>query len=114
MHCPLQSDNPGWQAAAQTPVPSQTWPVAQAVPQVPQFRPSTDGLMHWPWHSSSLARQVFVQVRRLHTFPAGQMFPQLPQLSESPPRLAQYAALPLPHWLVPPPHESLQAPAEQT
>jgi hypothetical protein len=85
----LQFKNPALQEAAQTPEPSQTWPVAQAVPQTPQFRPSTNGLMHWPWHSSSLARQVFVQVRRLQTFPVGQMFPQFPQLSGSPARLAQ-------------------------
>jgi hypothetical protein len=75
----------------------QSWPAAQAAPQLPQFSGSVASFVQRPPQSASPARQVAWQLLLAQSSPAGQTFPQLAQLFTSAVRLAQYVWAPVVH-----------------
>jgi hypothetical protein len=83
-----QSDSGAVQLAPQTPR-EQPCPEGQTCPHEPQLMLSRSVGAHPPRHACSPAAQAAAQLPvPSHTVPAGQMFPQEPQLFESLRRLA--------------------------
>jgi hypothetical protein len=82
---PPQSTRPAWQESWQEP-PEQTWPEAQAVPQVPQLALSEAASTHFPPQSMRPDWQERAQVPPLQTSPEAQTDPDVgpEQLPEAP------------------------------
>jgi hypothetical protein len=80
-HCPLQRTLPAGHAAH---APYwHVWVAGHTVPQAPQLAPSKFGSMQPAAHASCPAGQETVQWLAVHTLPALQALPQLPQLALS-------------------------------